>query len=226
MLHVLGCGDCTMPRVHSRVQQLFQLKCLALKVPQFPRQLPLLGTITSSTAELRDPETAALLAASYQAKAAKAKAKSRPRSFDSTRRMKADPRDPRTQTNQWPCFGRHQPAAPEANPHGQWINCSVCNLRLLYTPRKGSPATSTQTVNAPMVTKMLDELRGHLGTTKPTAKICHHAMNKVVAEAVLEKSIKDLLEQRPTAAPTSPTSTAWGMIDDEELVAAYERESQ
>ena len=155
MLHVLGCGDCTMPRVHSRIQQLSQLKCLALEVPQFPRQLPLLGTITSSTAELRDPdpETAALLAASYQAKAAKAKAKSRPRSFDSTRRMKADPRDPRTQTNQWPCFGRHQPAAPEANPHGQWINCSVCNLRLLYTPRKGSLATSTQTVNAPMVTK-------------------------------------------------------------------------
>ncbi|CAE7206830.1 unnamed protein product [Symbiodinium sp. CCMP2592] len=197
-------------------------------VPQFPRQLPLLGAMASSATDLHDPdpETAALLAASYQAKAAKAKAKSRPRSFDSTRRMKADPRDPRTQATQWPCFGRHIPAAPEANPHGQWINCSVCNLRMLYTPRKGSPASSTQTLNAPMVTKMLDELRGHLGTTKPTAKICLHAMNKITAEAVLEKSIKDLLEKKTTANITSPTSTAWGMVDDEELVAAYENANQ
>ncbi|CAE7863759.1 unnamed protein product [Symbiodinium necroappetens] len=169
---------------------------------------------------------AALLAESYRAKAAKAKAKSRPRSFDAPRRMKADPRDPRTQPSQWPCFGRHRPSAPEANPHGQWVTCSVCNLRLLYTPRKGSPANSTQTMNAPMVLKMLEELRGQLGNVKPTAKVCLHAMNKLTAEAVLEKSTKELLENPNTTPSTPSTSTAWGMIDDEELVAAYENETK
>ena len=51
-------------------------------------------------------------------------------------------------------------------------------------------------------------------------------MNKITEETVLEKSIREILDN-PTAIRTaaSSPSTAWGMVDDEELVAAYENET-
>ena len=159
---------------------------------------------------------------------AKAKPKARPRSFDPERRMKADPRDPRTRPNQWPCFGKHRPGPPEANQWGQWIHCQQCNLRLLYTPRKGSPSNTTATVNAAMVSRMLGELHQMLGETMPTAKVCHRMMNKVTAEAVLQKSVRELLSQSQgyATSTTSPRTSAWGVVgDEEELVAAYENEA-
>ena len=145
-----------------------------------------------------------------------------------------DLRDPRTKKTQWPCFGQHTPAAPLSNPHGQWINCQCCNLRMLYTPRKGSPASSTETVNAAMVQVMLNELETALGAVRPTAKICHYAMEKVKADYVLRKAISDILGNNAAATtsvppatagyPSSPetSATTWGMVDDEELIAAME----
>eukprot|EP00439_Symbiodinium_sp_Y106_P029084 s1349_g3.t1 len=176
--------------------------------------------MAASSQETRDldPETEQLLIASYKAKAAKPKPKARARSLDTKPRMKADPRDPRMSADQWPRYNRHIPSAPEANAHRQWITCSVCNVRLLYTPRKGSPASSTAVLNAP-------ELRQHLGNVKPTAKVCLHMMNKITAETVLEKPIREILDN-PTATRTAASSpgTAWSTVDDAELVAAYENE--
>ena len=185
---------------------------------------------TNTTNPTVDPETEAILQAAYKAKA---RPKQKARSLDPSRRMKSDPRDPRNKKTQWPCYGNHTPAAPQGNPHGEWITCQCCNLRLLYTPRKGSPASSTETMNAPMVQVMLNELEAALGTVRPTAKICHYAMEKVKADYVLRKAIGDLMGnhnassiQTPPKAgyPTSPTtSTAtWGVVDDEELIAAME----
>lgn len=173
-----------------------------------------------------DPETEQILIAAAKAKSA---AKKKARSPDPSRRMKADPRDPRCDPQQWPCYGKHQPGAPQSNLHGEWIHCEVCNLRLLYTPRKGSPANSTATNNGPMVKLMLRELQHLLGTTRPTAKVCHHMMNKITAEAVLAKSIRDLKSSVVTGGYSSPTSTTWGLVDneinhDEELIAALEAE--
>ena len=65
--------------------------------------------------------------------------------------------------------------------------------------------------------------------TSPTSGQCTsylHMMNKITEETVLEKSIREILDN-PTAIRTaaSSPSTAWGMVDDEELVAAYENET-
>ena len=104
---------------------------------------------------------------------------------------------------------------------------------MLYTPRKGSPASSTETANAPMVQVMLNELESALGAVRPTAKICHYAMEKVKADYVLRKAIGDLMgNQAASSTPVPPTTagypntpetpTTWGMVDDEELIAAME----
>ncbi|CAE7854324.1 GIP, partial [Symbiodinium necroappetens] len=110
------------------------------------------------TAPTIDPEAEEILAAALKAKTAKAKPKSRPRSFDPARRVKADPRDPRTKATQWPCYNKQTPGTPQSNAWGQWVKCQCCNLRMLYTPRKGAPANSTESLNHPTVKKMLDDL--------------------------------------------------------------------
>ncbi|CAE7771249.1 unnamed protein product [Symbiodinium sp. CCMP2592] len=133
--------------------------------------------------------------------------------------------------SQWPCFGQHVPAAPMSNQHGQWIHCQHCDLRLLYTPRKGSPSNTTAVTNPAMVKKMLLGLQGMLGDKKPTAKICHHMMAKINAEEVLQKAVTELLTTGGYPAPsttTSPVSTTWGMVNDDydqELIQAYEMEN-
>ncbi|OLQ13328.1 hypothetical protein AK812_SmicGene2724 [Symbiodinium microadriaticum] len=177
-----------------------------------------------------DPEVEAILAASTKASA---KPKNRARSLDKTRIMKLDPRDPRANPRQWPCYGQHEPGAPQSNMHGQWIHCQHCDLRLLYTPRKGSPSNTTAVVNAAMVTRMLKGLQPMLGNTKPSAKICHHMMAKITAEEVLQKAVTQLLatEGYPSQPPTTsatPTSSTWGMVNDDydqELIQAYEEEN-
>ncbi|CAE7227772.1 unnamed protein product, partial [Symbiodinium sp. CCMP2456] len=115
-----------------------------------------------------DPETAEILAAAAKAKAAPKK--QRARSLDINRSMKMDPWDPRSSPKCWPCYGRHLADKPQANQWGQWVHCQVCNLRILYTPRKGALANNTLTYNAAMVKKMLSQLKPLLGDRKPTAK--------------------------------------------------------
>ena len=153
-----------------------------------------------------DPEVAEILVAAAKAKAASAKR--RPRSLDINRCTRADPRDPRTNSKCWPCYGSHTPGAPQANAHGQWVHCAVCELRLLYTPRKGSPSNTTAGLNAATVTKMLKQLKALIGDRKPMQKVCHHTMAKITAEEVLEKSIRELIaEPRVTSKATTATSS-------------------
>ena len=174
------------------------------------------------------------------------KAKARPLDFE--RRAPQDPRDPRAQANQWPCFGQHIPAKVQGNAHGAWRQCAVCNLRLEYIPRKGSPGSTTKSDNPAMITRMLGQLQPLMGQVKPTAAICLAMEKKIYAEETLNVLIQQQLElvtsppttsattstARPTTTPprattpaaTSPdrsTVSSWQMAtaDEEELIAAY-----
>ncbi|CAE7893849.1 unnamed protein product, partial [Symbiodinium necroappetens] len=156
-----------------------------------PRQLPLLALCPMATSSTTiDKETAEILAAAAKAKAAP---KKRAKSLDMARTMKSDPRDPRGNARCWPCYGQHQPGPAQANQHGQWVHCKVCDLRLLYTPRKGAPSNTTMVHNPAMVKKMLTQLKALLGDHKPTAKVCLHMFNKITAEEVLETSIREIV---------------------------------
>ena len=53
--------------------------------------------------------------------------------------------------NTWQGFNRHQPGNWASNPHGRWPHCQVCDLRLQYMPRQGSPSMSTMVPNHVMV---------------------------------------------------------------------------
>ncbi|CAE7760159.1 unnamed protein product [Symbiodinium sp. KB8] len=112
---------------------------------------------------------------------------------------------------------------------------------LLYTPRKGAPANSTESLNHPTVKKMLDDLHVLLGETRPTAQVCHYMMQKLTAEAVLNKAVTELLSGTGTMNPTTattkapgssstpalatPSSASWEALQDEELIQAYENEA-
>ena len=58
-------------------------------------------------------------------------------SFDHACRMGPDLRDPRMKANQWPCFGSHQEAKADANPHGSWVHCKIlqCSSQLHTSTR-------------------------------------------------------------------------------------------
>ena len=62
--------------------------------------------------------------------------KSQPRP-DHACRMGLDLRDPRMKANQWPCFGSHQEAKADANPHGSWVHCKIlqCSSQLHTSTR-------------------------------------------------------------------------------------------
>lgn len=91
-----------------------------------------------------------------------------------------------------------------SNAHGEWIHCGVCNLRLKYTPRKGSPSSTTKVENAFMVQKMLDNLRPMMGNYLPTASICLAMQKKIDAEeALIDMVDKGIFEQRQFALRTA-----------------------
>ncbi|CAE7821609.1 GIP [Symbiodinium sp. CCMP2592] len=172
-----------------------------------------------------DPEVEQILVASLKAKATSAKSKAKP--LDRSRVMKMDVRDPRAKQNQWPCMGQHTPSAPQANAHGEWVVCSTCNIRLLYTPRQGSSSQHTTVENPAMILRMLRELRPLMGNTLPTAQICRHMLAKINAEEVLNRAIRDVKNMASSSTPvmaghnTSPATTtaSWEVAvpDDDEV---------
>ena len=140
-----------------------------------------------------------------------AKAPSRP--LDHTRIMDMNASDPRMNPEQWPCYGNHVAMKPHSNAHGEWVQCAVCNLRLRYTPKKGSPSNSTKSENPHMVARMLQELQLLMRGCRPTSAICLAMQKKIDAEEVLMHAIdKEIWEQRrgqpayPKAATTPMTS--------------------
>ncbi|CAE7295575.1 GIP [Symbiodinium sp. CCMP2592] len=188
--------------------------------PQHPLQAPLreMAASTSAPPEIHDEM---ILAAANAAK--KANNKNRAPSLDPTRRMRADTRDPRAAKAQWPCYGAHQPAPPQSNRHGQWVHCAICDYRLLYTPRKGSPANTTATTNGPTVKMMLSQLQPLMGDVRPTAQICKHMLDKITAEVVLNKAIVARKAEVASAGYPSTPSSTWDHVEvdpDAELIVS------
>eukprot|EP00439_Symbiodinium_sp_Y106_P048775 s1898_g6.t1 len=119
--------------------------------------------MATPTAATIDKETEAILVASAKAKTVKKRANS----LDPTRRMKADPRDPRTSVRNWPCYGQHLPGSPGANMHGQWIHCQVCDLRLAKKRVTFEHYGGSQPTDGPA---HADRARGALGHDKANSQ--------------------------------------------------------
>lgn len=93
-------------------------------------------------------------------KASKENSKSVP--LDHERKIAHDQMDPRSETSCWPCKGKHVPSISASNAYGAWLKCSVCALRMEYTPRKGAPASSVQRKDPIFVNKALKLLKDML----------------------------------------------------------------
>ena len=113
-------------------------------------------------AEIQKAVTAALeevasssTAAGKATRKAKAKAKI---TYDETRRVGPDERDPRVSKTQWPCMGDHVPS-PGGNRFGLWEQCGRGGLRLSYTPATTAPAQSTHVDLPRNVVEALARLR-------------------------------------------------------------------
>ena len=147
--------------------------------------------------------------------------------------MDMDGRDPRADPSQWPCYGNHLDTNVGANAHGQWVHCATCNLRLRYTPKKGSSSAHTKADNAFMTNKVLTELQSLMKGHKPTAAICLAMQRKVDAEETLYNAIDFEIDRQKTQSnrgyakskaapsqqtriatpPSSPgTSSGWDLV--------------
>eukprot|EP00913_Durusdinium_trenchii_P021127 g19851.t1 len=126
-----------------------------------------------------------------------------PQPFDESRKTTMDPRDPRADPGQWPCYGQRIPDKPRANPHGQWTHCGVCDLRLQYVPRKGSHGQTTQNRSPPLCKKMLQELYKVMEGRQPTAALCLAMQKKVDADEALDGMVQPV-KQRVKKPSTMP----------------------
>ena len=125
------------------------------------------------------------------------KPKSKAQPSDPSRMIIHDPRDPRAQ-NRWPCFNQHKAAETwRSNAHGSWQHCLVCDLKLAYIPKKGSPSNSTMAVNHAMVDQMLMELEPLMQGKMPTQAICKAMMDKITAETQLLTLIDAAIQELP-----------------------------
>lgn len=175
--------------------------------------------------------------------------KAPPAPFDSSRAVYADPRDPRCQIHQWPCYNQHQAGKPLSNPHGQWVDCQVCHLRLKYVPREGKHGNTTRNDSPAMVQKMLNQLEPLMRGYKPTIDICRAMFKKIEAEEslmvtinqailrpedkhqVLENdhgysspSAKAKMTPPGTQSPSQSTQSWHVITDPENLAEAYQQE--
>ena len=130
-----------------------------------------------------------------------------------------------------------------SNAHGSWQHCLVCDLRLAYIPKKGSPSNSTMAVNHSMVDQMLKELEPLMQGKLPTQAICKAMMDKITAETQLRTLVDAAIQELPVhvqgpkpksknkaksgypEATSSPDSQAsWEVMPDmEELLSEEEK---
>ncbi|CAK9003505.1 unnamed protein product [Durusdinium trenchii] len=127
--------------------------------------------------------------------------------LDHDRSFKMDTRDPRASSTQWPCFAKHVPATMKYNPHGAWINCAVCHVRLEYIPRVGSPGQHTKLDNPAMVKRVLKELYDLMDGESPTEDICRAMQAKIDAEEALLKLVADAKKSPPKTPPSTGYKT-------------------
>ena len=93
------------------------------------------------------------------------------------------------------------------NPHGAWINCAVCHVRLEYIPRVGSPGQHTKLDNPAMVKRMLKELYDLMDGESPTEDICRAMQVKIDAEEALLKLVADAKKSPPKTPPSKGYKT-------------------
>ncbi|CAE7826823.1 unnamed protein product, partial [Symbiodinium sp. CCMP2456] len=126
---------------------------------------------------------------------AKTKPNAKAQPLDVSRKVTADLRDPRTRADQWPCHNVHVQGRPQANAHGQWTHCAVCNLRMEYIPRVGSHGQTAKAENPGMTSRMLKQLQTLMGNYKPTASICLAMQRKIDAEEQLNTLIRERMNE-------------------------------
>ncbi|CAE7025424.1 TY1B-NL2 [Symbiodinium natans] len=93
-----------------------------------------------------------------------------------------DPRDPRSDKEQWPCMGAHPQVTVGKNRYGEWHHCSVCNLRTKYIPREGAPSSDTQAINHAMMLRALRQLETDIAPHLPDHELVKVAYDKEVAD--------------------------------------------
>ena len=173
----------------STNRQLLPAPCVGQHLPVLSRQLPLrrlrLMEANAPQHYHLDPDAEQAVVQNIRGQTAP-KAKAKP--LDISRVMKADPRDPRSSRKTWPCYGTHLPGRSPANQHGQWVHCATCDLRLAYTPRKGSTSQHTVCHNPAMIERTLRELRPLMREAQPTAAIVRAMLAKINAEEALHNS--------------------------------------
>ena len=144
--------------------------------------------------------------------------------FDHDRKLAWDPKDPRALPSQWPCFGQHVAGSMMSNPHAQWQHCKHCNLRILYVPRIGSPASHMQNHHPDMVLKMLGQLEVLMEGKKPTSAICLAMMEKINAEEKLLAKI-NLETKQSVAKPKSKKNVKTPVEEEVIQTAGYSTKS-
>eukprot|EP00435_Cladocopium_sp_Y103_P031210 s50_g7.t2 len=95
---------------------------------------------------------------------------------DPDRKTLQDLQDPRSEVSCWPCKGKHTPSINGGNASGTWVKCSVCALRVQYTPRAGSPGSSTMKADQTFVKGALEFLQSEMRADQlPNYKIVEQA---------------------------------------------------
>jgi len=141
-----------------------------------------------------------------------------PERYDMARTQGPDPRDARAQGH--PCWGAHQ-AMPEGrgslsgrNGFAMWKVCSLCRLRIEYTPAFGATGSYRQAgpLGADVVTVMTevkDKIKDQpLEREKLNNKTCSALGAEASLKAKLKKLENDRLKVTPKERPgTSAAST-------------------
>ena len=94
-----------------------------------------------------------------------------------------DPRDPRTLTTMFPCYGEHtMPWNWAGNASGRWKDCVYCGLRLQYVPLRGASGEHRTPGPLPVcVTEALVEVKHWYKPGAITAKIIKEEIRKAEA---------------------------------------------
>ena len=151
--------------------------------------------------------------------------------LDVTREILADPRDPRS-AGCWPCFKNHNGCVKGSNKFGAWTMCSVCNLKLSYIPRMGSPAKFMEQVDHTHVQKALNKLQIDLNGMKPNHLRVKTAVDLMGLQEKYNLEVTGIKESPPSPAPQpkarpSQASQAVGYsLPQQDLLAALTPEER
>ena len=166
----------------------------------------------------KPPTTLTSAAKAKAATKSKSKASTRvptPERYDMSRTEGPDPRDARSQG--YPSMGSHVPM-PEGrgslsgrNGHGMWKVCSICRLRIQYSPAYGAKATYRQA--GPLAPDTDVALRQVGNTVENDVEARENLNSKVIsvngAQESLKNKMKKLEEEKAklTSSATRPSNS-------------------